>query len=277
MLTRLAAPHVVPLLSHFEALVALPGQVERCGSIVMLFPWCERVIGDELINARDAAEAGEGLLSALAALHDLAVLHGDVKWSNTLWMDGGDTRRLVLADFGLAQQLDVEGRATLYRGRGTERYMAPEVRDGSALSVTAAADVYSAGVALRKLPAYAVCAPLQALATQMCAEKAYARVSAAEARRIWRRRVVPSLHQVESAAAPREPLESAAAPRKPLSVSAQMAPLREQRAVSTQPLGKAKVPKRAFGYDRTNTMARDAIAQKPKPRAGAPTVRGGEK
>jgi hypothetical protein len=36
------------------------------------------------------------------------VLHGDVKWSNTLWMDGGDARRLVLADFGLAQQLDVE-------------------------------------------------------------------------------------------------------------------------------------------------------------------------
>jgi hypothetical protein len=71
-------------------------------------------------------------------------------------MDGGDARRLVLADFGLAQQLDVEGRATLHRGRGTERYMAPEVLDGSALSVTAAADVYSAGVALRKLPAHAV-------------------------------------------------------------------------------------------------------------------------
>jgi hypothetical protein len=47
--------------------------------------------------------------------------------------------------------------------------MAPEVRDGSALSVTAAADVYSAGAALRKLPAHAQCAELQERWRDRCA------------------------------------------------------------------------------------------------------------
>jgi hypothetical protein len=201
MLARVAPAHVVPLLSHFEAPVALPGQVWLRKSIVMLLPLCERVIGDELIDARDAAAAGEGLLSGLAALHRCGVLHGDVKWSNTLWMDGGDARRLVLADFGLAQQLDVEGRATLRHGAGTKGYMAPEVRDGSALSVTAAADVYSAGMALRKLPAHAVCEPLQVLAARMCAGDACARVSAAHALRVWRHGVAPALLSIVAAEA----------------------------------------------------------------------------
>jgi hypothetical protein len=92
--------------------------------------------------------------------------------------------------------------------------MAPEVLDGSALSVTAAADVYSAGVALRKLPAHAVCAPLQALATQMCAEEAYARVSAAEARRIWRRTVVPALPQLTVVEVARMPEQQQSTPHE---------------------------------------------------------------
>jgi hypothetical protein len=197
LLSRRAAAHVVPLLVHIEALVALPGQEwwQSRGSIVLVMPWCEQVNASELHDVSEVARCVEALLGALRALHRLGVLHGDVKWSNTLWLceQKGELRRLVLSDFGLAQQLDVDGRATLQRGVGTEDYMAPEVRRGSGLFVSAAADVYSAGVALRKLPAHAVCEPLQALVSLMCAKRAYERPSAEEARDLWVRTVVPAL------------------------------------------------------------------------------------
>jgi serine/threonine protein kinase len=197
LLSRRAAAHVVPLLVHIEALVALPGQEwwQSRGSIVLVMPWCEQVNASELHDVSEVARCVEALLGALRALHRLGVLHGDVKWSNTLWLceQKGELRRLVLSDFGLAQQLDVDGRATLQRGVGTEDYMAPEVRRGSALFVSAAADVYSAGVALRKLPAYAVCEAMRALVSLMCAEQSNARLSACGARRMWVRTVVPAL------------------------------------------------------------------------------------
>ena len=143
---------------------------------------------------------------ALAALHRLGVLHYDVKWSNTLWQVLGDTgerrRRLVLSDFGLAKQLDVDGRATLQRGVGTDGYMAPEVRDGSAMSATAAVDVYSAGAALRKMPAHAQCEELQELARWMCAEQPHARPTANSARHRVRCVVAPAMQQLVIATQP---------------------------------------------------------------------------
>jgi serine/threonine protein kinase len=206
LLTRRAAAHVVPLVAHCEAPVVLPGQCWARNSIVLVMPWCEPVKVGELVDAREEAQCVEELLAALAALHRLGVLHYDVKWSNTLWLVHGGTgerrRRLVLSDFGLAKQLDVDGRATLQRGVGTDGYMAPEVRDGSALSVTAAVDVYSAGVALRKLPAHAQCEELQELARWMCAEQPYARPTASGARRRVRRVVAPAMQQLTIATQP---------------------------------------------------------------------------
>jgi serine/threonine protein kinase len=206
LLTRRAAAHVVPLVAHCEAPVVLPGQCWARNSIVLVMPWCEPVKVGELVDAREEAQCVEELLAALAALHRLGVLHYDVKWSNTLWLVLGGTgerrRRLVLSDFGLAKQLDVDGRATLQRGVGTDGYMAPEVRDGSALSVTAAVDVYSAGVALRKLPAHAQCEELQELARWMCAEQPYARPTASGARRRVRCVVAPAMQQLTIATQP---------------------------------------------------------------------------
>jgi hypothetical protein len=193
-LARLAAPHVVPLVEHFQAPVALPGHVHVRDSIVLVMPWCEPVVANEVRDVREVAQCGYELLGALRALHRLRVLHGDVKWQNALWLRMPNAQRhVVLIDFGLAQQLDADGRATLQRGLGTIGYIAPEVRDGSELFVTAAADVYSAGVALHMLPAHAGCEALQALVTLMRAEEPRKRPSAAEALSIWRRSVAPSL------------------------------------------------------------------------------------
>jgi serine/threonine protein kinase len=206
LLTRRAAAHVVPLMAHCETPVVLPGEFWARHSIVMVMPWCEPVNVDELVDAREEAQCVDELLAALAALHRLGVLHYDVKWSNTLWQVLGDTgerrRRLVLSDFGLAKQLDVDGRATLQRGVGTDGYMAPEVRDGSAMSATAAVDVYSAGAALRKLPAHAQCEELQELARWMCAEQPHARPTASSARHRVRCVVAPAMQQLVIATQP---------------------------------------------------------------------------
>jgi serine/threonine protein kinase len=206
LLTRRAAAHVVPLMAHCEAPVVLPGEFWARHSIVLVMPWCEPVNVGDLVDAREEAQCVDELLAALAALHRLGVLHYDVKWSNTLWLvldgTGERRRRLVLSDFGLAKQLDVDGRATLQRGVGTDEYMAPEVRDGSAMSATAAVDVYSAGAALRKLPAHAQCEELQELARWMCAEQPHARPTANSARHRVRCVVAPAMQQLVIATQP---------------------------------------------------------------------------
>jgi hypothetical protein len=206
LLTRRAAAHVVPLMAHCEAPVVLPGEFWARHSIVLVMPWCEPVNVGDLVDAREEAQCVDELLAALAALHRLGVLHYDVKWSNTLWLvldgTGERRRRLVLSDFGLAKQLDVDGRATLQRGVGTDEYMAPEVRDGSAMSATAAVDVYSAGAALRKLPAHAQCEELQELARWMCAEQPHARPTVNSAWHRVRCVVAPAMQQLVIATQP---------------------------------------------------------------------------
>jgi hypothetical protein len=69
---------------------------------------CDRA---ELHNAGEMAQSGDELLSGLHVLHRL----GTLKWFNTLWS---------CVQGELAQQRDVDGRAMLQHGVGTE------VRDG---------------------------------------------------------------------------------------------------------------------------------------------------
>jgi serine/threonine protein kinase len=137
-------------------------------------------------------QCGDGLLAALAALHELRVLHNDVKWSNTLRV--GAERRVVLCDFGFSTEVDVEGRAAMQIGMGTEGYMAPEVLKGWSENVTTAADVYSAGIALGKLTrAHDQCAAMRTLVSRMCSSYSYMRPSAAAVLDVWRREVTPAL------------------------------------------------------------------------------------
>jgi serine/threonine protein kinase len=279
LLTRHAREHVVPLLAHLDASVTLPGQQWSRQSIVLVMPFAELVDVDELRDADEVATSVAELLGALAALHRLGVLHGDVKWSNTLWMSGApmqERRRLVLCDFGLSVQLDVDGGATLRRGVGTADYMAPEVSNGSALSVTASADVYSAGVALSDLPAHAECEALQTLVRSMCAEQPRDRPSASEALGVWRDSVVPALKQQTQTTAVVEDVPSvptalviALEPQPPQQSTMQqcatptakkMPPVVVDREESQAP-PPSKTPQptsgqKKFGKDRTNTPVR---------------------
>uniref|UniRef100_A0A3Q1FU94 Ribosomal protein S6 kinase related a n=1 Tax=Acanthochromis polyacanthus TaxID=80966 RepID=A0A3Q1FU94_9TELE len=87
-----------------------------------------------------AAEMG----SALGFLHDLGIMHRDIKMENILLSDQG---HLLLSDFGLSRRLKRGGRA--FTICGTIQYMAPEVLSGGPYSH--AADWWSLGVMLFSL------------------------------------------------------------------------------------------------------------------------------
>ncbi|CAJ1065190.1 ribosomal protein S6 kinase-related protein [Xyrichtys novacula] len=87
-----------------------------------------------------AAELG----SALGFLHDLGIIHRDVKMENILLSDQGHLR---LSDFGLSRRLKRGGRT--FTICGTIQYMAPEVLSGGPYNH--AADWWSLGVLLFSL------------------------------------------------------------------------------------------------------------------------------
>src|SRR5262249_40915617 len=89
------------------------------------------------LPAREVAELGHQLCSALAYLHRQRVLHLDIKPSN------------VVAECGVAKLLDLSiarPPVPTRRGIGSRPYMAPEQRSGG--HVTEATDVWALGMVL---------------------------------------------------------------------------------------------------------------------------------
>jgi serine/threonine protein kinase len=95
------------------------------------------------------------LLSALQAVHQVGILHGDIKPANIL-LDrsaSSDIGRVALADFGVARR-DTTGPREATRDPsafGTPLYLAPELTATGRALPTIASDLYSAGQTLRSL------------------------------------------------------------------------------------------------------------------------------
>lgn len=94
------------------------------------------------LSAREAANVGLDLTRAVAAVHRVGLVHGDIKASNVMRAAGG---RTVLMDFGAAFDPTAKASATRVV-KGTPAYVAPEIFDGADLS--RASDVYALGVLL---------------------------------------------------------------------------------------------------------------------------------
>jgi len=91
----------------------------------------------------DCDQLARELLEALAHIHEVGILHRDVKPSNIVVEPDGTAR---LIDFGIALPRDATALTRTGLVLGTERYTAPEVMEGQ--MATERSDLYSCGVVL---------------------------------------------------------------------------------------------------------------------------------
>jgi hypothetical protein len=103
------------------------------------------IIGsDGVLPQGDVVRIGRQLADALAAVHALGIVHGDVKPGNVLITEAGDVK---LTDFGVSRA--IWGDETISDSglfHGTPAYVAPEVARGA--KPLPAADVFSLGATL---------------------------------------------------------------------------------------------------------------------------------
>ena len=98
----------------------------------------------EKIEPSKAVDVVGSVLAGLSALHQVGIIHRDVKPENIILANDG---RIKVTDFGLARPINTSlGDSPLF---GTIAYMAPEVLRGEAID--ARSDVYSVGVMLYEL------------------------------------------------------------------------------------------------------------------------------
>ncbi|MDQ2852578.1 MAG: serine/threonine protein kinase, partial [Actinomycetota bacterium] len=99
------------------------------------------------LPAAEVARIGAQLSDALAAAHQVGIVHRDVKPGNVLIAEGGDGSQTVkITDFGISHAY---GDVTLTQTgilHGTPAYLAPEVARGG--DPTPASDVFSLGATL---------------------------------------------------------------------------------------------------------------------------------
>jgi len=133
---RLHHPNAVPIFDVVEH--------EGRPCLIMQFlpsrPLSTVLREDGPMRPADVARIGAQVASALAAAHDLGIVHRDVKPGNVLIIDDG---RAMLSDFGISHALGDDALTTTGVVHGTPAYLAPEVARGADSSF--ASDVYSLG------------------------------------------------------------------------------------------------------------------------------------
>jgi len=109
----------------------------------------ERIRSRGRMATAEALPLVRQMAAALAAAHEVGVIHRDFKPSNVILVQGSLGEQAVVTDFGLAVGAGAETALTGTGVIGTPAYMAPEQVQGS--RVTAASDVYALGLVMFEL------------------------------------------------------------------------------------------------------------------------------
>jgi len=117
----------------------------------------DRIEEGGAIDPEEALPLVRQMAGALAAAHGVGVVHRDFKSSNVLLVEAAEGEaRAIVADFGLARNLEVEGAdgtSTVLTREGTvigtPAYMAPEQVMGE--KATPAVDLYALGVVIYEM------------------------------------------------------------------------------------------------------------------------------
>jgi len=142
ILKQISHPAVVRFLAS--------GRSEGQSFIVM--EWLEGSTLQERIEKKgltpaEAVRMVARIASGLAEIHELGIVHRDIKPNNIVLVDG-DPARAKLIDFGIAREQDSELNLTRTGlAVGTPRYMSPEQAKSDSL-VRPASDVFSLGLVL---------------------------------------------------------------------------------------------------------------------------------
>lgn len=124
-------------------------KVDGLGSVIILEyidgEPLDKVLQTRQIDSREARSIVNQIASAIEYIHNKQILHRDLKLSNILISHHGLIAKLI--DFNLA---DSESYIVLKNPGGTEKYMAPEQKEGIA-NASAASDIYSFGMIMKEL------------------------------------------------------------------------------------------------------------------------------
>lgn len=114
--------------------------------LVMVSPWMPYGNVVDFVNQRGGNRCSLSLqlTSAVAYMHSLRVVHGDIKGANTLVSEDGVVK---LADFGLTIVRDATLEISITnKGGGTVRWMAPELFLEESAVRSETADIYALGM-----------------------------------------------------------------------------------------------------------------------------------
>ncbi|MCY2996301.1 MAG: ATP-binding protein [Planctomycetota bacterium] len=107
----------------------------------------EEVLRQRRLTVLESLQLGQGLFTALLAVHRLGVLHRNIKPANVIVVPSDTQLRAVLVDTGLAHTLQLDARLG-DQSLQTVRYLAPEQAGLLDADVAEYSDLYSAGIVL---------------------------------------------------------------------------------------------------------------------------------